>query len=180
MAMLTCVRTSSAEEEVVLSASDDGLSEIALLRIPSGQALAIQPRALVGLVAKGGAPIDLGWHWRLASLHAWLTLQLRFFVIRGPLTLAVQGRRGVRVQQARMTQAIRQGATLGFSTGVSYATVRSAPFLPYLRGQAPLLYDRFCGVGVHLYDETPGAGRSGRLRRGLEGMTDALLKLVGY
>lgn len=180
MTMLTCVRTRSADDQVVLSASDDGLSEIALLRIPAGQAMAIQPRALVGVLVRHGAPIDIRWHWRLCSLQAWLTLQWRFFVLRGPLTLAVQGKRGVRLQEARATQAIRQDATLGFSTEVAYSTVRSAPFLPYLRGQAPLLYDRFGGAGIYLYDETPGAGRSGRLRRGLEGLSDALLKLVGY
>lgn len=181
MALLTCVRTASLEETVVLSASDDGLSEIALLRVPAGQALAIQPRALVGLVAPQGGPIDIRWHWRLASLHAWLTLQLRFFVVHGPLTLAVQGKRGVRIQVAQGTQSIRQSATLGFSTGVAYSTVRSEPFLPYLRGQAPLLHDRFGGDGVYLYDETPEAGkRPGRVGRGLEGLTDALLKLVGY
>lgn len=179
MTMLTCVRTRSRDDQLVLSASDDGLSEIALLHIPAGQALAIQPRALVGVVARRTAPVDIRWHWRLASLHAWLTLQLRYFVMRGPLTLAVQGRRGVRLQEARATQAIRQTATLGFSTDAAYSTVRSEPFLPYLRGQAPLLYDRFGGAGVYLYDETPGAGKAGRLRRGLEGMTDALLKLVG-
>ncbi len=181
MAVLTCVRSPSPEEAVVLSASDDGLSEIALLRVPPGQALVIQPRALVGLVARQGQPLDIAWRWRLASLHAWLTLQLRFFVVRGPVTLAVQGKRGVRVQPAQGTQSIRQTATLGFSTGVAYSTVRSEPFLPYLRGQAPLLNDRFGGAGVYLYDETPGAGRrQGRIGRGLEGLSDALLKLVGY
>lgn len=181
MALLTCVRSSSPEEAVVLSASDDGLSEIALLRVPPGQALVIQPRALVGLVARQGHPVDIRWRWRLASLHAWLTLQLRFFVVRGPVTLAVQGKRGVRVQPARGTQSIRQTATLGFSTGVAYSTVRSEPFLPYLRGQAPLLNDRFGGAGVYLYDETPGAGnRQGRIGRGLEGLSDALLNLFGY
>lgn len=181
MALLTCVRSPSPEEAVVLSASDDGLSEIALLRVPPGQALVIQPRALVGLVTRQGHPVDIAWRWRLASLHAWLTLQLRFFVVRGPVTLAVQGKRGVRVQPAQGTQSIRQTATLGFSTGVAYSTVRSEPFLPYLRGQAPLLNDRFGGAGVYLYDETPGAGnRQGRIGRGLEGLSDALLKLVGY
>lgn len=181
MALLTCVRSPSPEEAVVLSASDDGLSEIALLRVPPGQALVIQPRALVGLVTRQGHPLDIAWRWRLASLHAWLTLQLRFFVVRGPVTLAVQGKRGVRVQPAQGTQSIRQTATLGFSTGVAYSTVRSEPFLPYLRGQAPLLNDRFGGAGVYLYDETPGAGRrQGRIGRGLEGLSDALLKLVGY
>ena len=181
MTLLTCVRTRSPDDAVVLSASDDGLSEIALLRIPAGQALVVQPRALVGLVAQQGKPIDIRWHWRLASLHAWLTLQLRYFVIRGPLTLAVQGTRGVRIQPAKATHAIRQTATLGFSTDAAYSTVRSEPFLPYLRGQAPLLYDRFGGAGVYLYDETPGGGnRPGKVSRGLEGLTDALLKLVGY
>ena len=181
MALLTCVRSPSPEEAVVLSASDDGLSEIALLRVPPGQALVIQPRALVGLVTRQGHPVDIAWRWRLASLHAWLTLQLRFFVVRGPVTLAVQGKRGVRVQPAQGSQSIRQTATLGFSTGVAYSTVRSEPFLPYLRGQAPLLNDRFGGAGVYLYDETPGAGRrQGRIGRGLEGLSDALLKLVGY
>ena len=181
MALLTCVRSPSPEEAVVLSACDDGLSEIALLRVPPGQALVIQPRALVGLVTRQGHPVDIAWRWRLASLHAWLTLQLRFFVVRGPVTLAVQGKRGVRVQPAQGTQSIRQTATLGFSTGVAYSTVRSEPFLPYLRGQAPLLNDRFGGAGVYLYDETPGAGRrQGRIGRGLEGLSDALLKLVGY
>jgi len=181
MALLTCVRGLGPEGAAVLSASDDGLSEIALLRVPPGQALVIQPRALVGLVALQGRPVDIRWRWRLASLHAWLTLQLRFFVIRGPVTLAVQGKRGVRVQPAQGTQSIRQTATLGFSTGVAYSTVRGEPFLPYLRGQAPLLNDRFGGAGVYLYDETPGAGsRQGRIGRGLEGLSDALLKLFGY
>ncbi|HBF49527.1 MAG TPA: hypothetical protein DDX04_03165 [Massilia sp.] len=181
MALLTCVRTANEGEAVVLSASDDGLSELALLGVPAGQALVIQPRALVGLVARQGGPLDIRWRWRLASLHAWLTLQLRFFVVRGPVTLAVQGKRGVRVQPAQGTQSIRQIATLGFSAGVAYSTVRSEPFLPYLRGQAPLLNDRFGGAGVYLYDETPGAGsRQGRIGRGLEGLSDALLKLFGY
>ena len=178
--LLTCVRTGGPEQQLVLSASDDGLSEIALVRIPPGQALALQPRALVGLIADAGAPLDIRWHWRLASLHAWLTLQLRFFVIRGPVTLALQGKRGVRVQGARDSHAVRQTATLGFSTDSAYATVRSEPFLPYLRGRAPLLHDRF-GGGIYIYDETPEAGRkAGRAGRGLEGLTDALLKLVGY
>jgi hypothetical protein len=182
MALLTSVRTRSVDDSVVLSSSDDGLSEIAIVRIPAGRALALHPRALVALVADTRTPPDIRWHWRLNTLHAWLTLQLRFFVLRGPLTLALQGKRGVRVQPARGMHASRQAATLGFSTDVAYSTVRSAPFLPYLRGQNALLNDRFEGSdGIYLYDETPQAGRnSGRVGRGLEGLTDALLKLVGY
>lgn len=182
MALLTSVRTRSADDPIVLSSSDDGLSEIAVVRIPAGRALALHPRALVGLLADSRTPPDIGWHWRLDSLHAWLTLQLRFFVLRGPLTLALQGKRGVRVQPARGRHASRQAATLGFSTDVAYSTVRSAPFLPYLRGQNALLNDCFDGSdGIYLYDETPQAGgKPGRVSRGLEGITDALLKLVGY
>ena len=76
---------------------------------------------------------------------------------------------------------VRQTATLGFSADVAYSTLRSAPFLPYLQGQADLLYDRFEGEhGIYLHDETLDAARvGGRVKRGLEGLTDGVLKVFG-
>lgn len=181
MVMLTCVRTRSHDEQVVLSAADGGLGELALIRVPAGSALVFQPRALVGVVCDQAAPPQVEQHWRLASLHAWLTLQLRYSVIRGPVTLILQGRRGVRVRQADGGHMVRQTATLGFSADVAYSTQRSAPFLPYLRGQTDLLYDRFDGGhGIYVHDETPSVGREGgRVKRGLEGLTDGVLKVFG-
>lgn len=181
MYLLTCVRTKRHHEEIVVSASDDGMSELAQVRLTAGAALVFHPRALVGLICERNAPLTIERHWRLASLHAWLTMQLRYFVIHGPVTLIVQGTRGVRVAPASGAHSVRQSATLGFSAGVAYSTVRSAPFLPYLRGQTDLFYDRFAGgEGIYIYDETPESGRrSGRLGRGVEGLVDAVLKVFG-
>ncbi|MET0981726.1 MAG: hypothetical protein ABWY02_06470 [Telluria sp.] len=181
MALLTCVRTRSRDEGVVLSAVDGELGELALIRVPAGSALVFQPRALVGLVCDRNAPLQVEQRWRLTSLHAWLTLQLRYFLIRGPVTLVLQGRRGVRVGQADGDHLVRQSATLGFSADVAYSTLRSAPFLPYLQGQTDLLYDRFSGgQGIYVHDETPATGRAGgRIKRGLEGLSDGVLKVFG-
>ncbi|MFC4933096.1 hypothetical protein [Massilia sp. GCM10023247] len=186
IALLTCVRTSHAGEQVLLSAGDAGASELALVRVGAGSALVFQPRALVGLVCERDRPLAIEAHWRLASLHAWLTLQLRYFLIRGPVTLVLQGTRGVRVQQADGAHLVRQSATLGFSSDVAYSTLRSAPFLPYLQGQTELLYDRFAregegAGGIFIHDASPGTrGKGGRVKRGIEGLTDGVLKVFGF
>ena len=172
---------SDAEASVTISASDDPLLEVAVLRLPAGTALVFQPRALVGLVADAGQPLAMSSHWRLGSLHAWLTLQLRFIVFRGPVTLIVRGCRGVRLERAGQGRSISQSATLGFSTDVLYSTMRSETFIPYLRGQQALLNDRFDGEhGVYLYEETPRHGKQpGKVGSWFEGFTDAILKVFG-
>ena len=179
MAVLTRI-TSTQSASVTLSASDDPLMEVALLHLPKGAALVLQPRGLVGLVFHGEQKSAISSHWRLASLHAWLTLQLRFIVFRGPVTLIVRGTRGVRMEPAGQGRSISQAATLGFSTGVLYSTTRSETFIPYLRGQQALLNDRFDGAGIYLYEETPRHGKQpGKVGSWFEGFTDAVLKVFG-
>ena len=179
MAALTRI-TSSEPASVTLSASDDPLMEVAVLYLPEGAALVFQPRGLVGLIFHGSDRPAISSHWRLASQHARLTLQLRFIVFRGPLTLIVRGTRGVRMEAASQGRSISQAATLGFSTGVLYWTTRSETFIPYLRGQQALLNDRFDGDGVYLYEETPRHGKQpGKVGSWFEGLTDAVLKVFG-
>ena len=179
MAVLTRI-TSIQPATVTLSASDDPLMEVALLHLPEGAALVLQPRGLVGMVFHGEQKSAISSHWRLASLHAWLTLQLRFIVFRGPVTLIVRGTRGVRIEPAGQGRSISQAATLGFSTGVLYSTTRSETFIPYLRGQQALLNDRFDGDGIYLYEETPRHGKQpGKVGSWFEGFTDAVLKVFG-
>ncbi len=179
MAMLTRI-TSTQSASVTLSASDDPLMEVALLHLPEGAALVLQPRGLVGLVFHGEQKSAISSHWRLASLNAWLTLQLRFIVFRGPVTLVVRGTRGVRMEPAGQGRSISQAAMLGFSTGVLYSTTRSETFIPYLRGQQALLNDRFDGDGIYLYEETPRHGKQpGKVGSWFEGFTDAVLKVFG-
>ncbi|SDA74568.1 MULTISPECIES: hypothetical protein [unclassified Janthinobacterium] len=172
---------SGAPACVTISASDDPLMEIAVVRLPAGGALVFQPRGLVGLILDAGQPLAMSSHWRLGSLHAWLTLQLRFIVFRGPATLIVRGCRGVRLERAGQGRSISQSATLGFTTDVLYSTLRSETFIPYLRGQQALLNDRFDGDnGVYLYEETPRHGKQpGKAGSWFEGFTDAILKVFG-
>ncbi|KKO64968.1 hypothetical protein VM94_01673 [Janthinobacterium sp. KBS0711] len=180
--MVALTRLESGEPaSVTLSASDDPLQEVAIVHLPAGSALVFQPRGLVGLICDAGQPLALSSHWRLGSLHAWLTLQLRFIVFRGPVTLIVRGCRGVRLERAGQGRSISQSATLGFSTDVLYSTLRSETFIPYLRGQQALLNDRFDGGnGVYLYEETPRHGKQpGKVGSWFEGFTDAILKVFG-
>nr|WP_314607269.1 hypothetical protein [uncultured Janthinobacterium sp.] len=180
--MVALTRLESGEPaSVTISASDDPLLEVAVVHLPAGGALVFQPRGLVGLVCEAGQPLAISSHWRLGSLHAWLTLQLRFIVFRGPVTLIVRGCRGVRLEPAGLGRSISQSATLGFSTDVLYSTMRSETFIPYLRGQQALLNDRFDGGnGVYLYEETPRHGKQpGKVGSWFEGLTDAILKVFG-
>ncbi|MGK5050616.1 hypothetical protein [Janthinobacterium sp. RB2P8] len=180
--MVALTRLESATTaSVTISASDDPLLEVAIIHLPAGSALVFQPRGLVGLICYAGQPLAISSHWRLGSLHAWLTLQLRFIVFRGPVTLIVRGCRGVRLERAGQGRSISQCATLGFSTDVQYSTLRSETFIPYLRGQQALLNDRFDGDnGIYLYEETPRHGKQpGKVGSWFEGFTDAILKVFG-
>jgi hypothetical protein len=172
---------SASPASIVVSPARDPLAEIALITLPKGSAMVFQPRALVGVIHRFGQPVSMQRYWRLWSLHAWLTLQLRYLVFRGPVTLIVKGCRGVRVDAVDHGRVISQSATLGFSTSTAYSTSRCQTFLPYLTGHAPLLNDRFEGdVGFCVYEEAlPADGRKGVFGRGLEGMTDSLLKVFG-
>ncbi|MCL6485075.1 MAG: hypothetical protein I4O49_13085 [Janthinobacterium lividum] len=180
MLLLTRLRSEQAAS-VTISASDDPLLEVAIVHLPAGCALVFQPRGLVGLICDAGQPLAISSHWRLGSLHAWLTLQLRFIVFRGPVTLIVRGCRGVRLERAGQGRSISQCATLGFSTDVLYSTLRSDTFMPYLRGQQALLNDRFDGDnGVYLYEETARHGKqAGKAGSWFEGCADAILKVFG-
>lgn len=168
---------------VVVSSQDDPLGEVGVIELPPGAAMVIQPRSLAAIVKPEGVPVAITRHWRLSSLHAWLTLQLRYLVFRGPCRLVLKGCRGVRAEEPRPGQPrlINQAATLGFSANLDYKTVRCETFVPYLRGREDLFNDLFAGgPGRYVYEELPArAGGRGMSGRGLEGFTDAVLKAFG-
>jgi hypothetical protein len=178
--MLKRLRTPQPAE-IVVSSTADALDEVALLELAHGDAFVLQPRGLVGIMFEAGQRPKIRSHWRLGTLHAWLTLQLRYLSFEGPATLIVKGCRGVRLEQAANGRTIGQDATLGFSINASYATVRAEPFIPYLRGRQPLLQDKFTGHGAwYLYEEVPRKARPGQPNRNpLEVLVDAGLKAFG-
>ncbi len=179
---LTRIRTDAPRVFVVSATGHDAVSEIGSVTVLAGEALVLQPRCLVGVLQRRDAPMRITRHWRLGTLNAWLTLQLRFLVFHGPATLFVKGARGVRLEAADAGRAIDQAATLGFGANVAYSQVRTETFFPYLSGRHALFNDRFSAEqGVYLYEETTGAGRRDRgpAGRQLEGIVDALLKIFG-
>ena len=171
----------SREAGIVVSATGDQLDEVALLELAPGEAFVLQPRALVGVVHGEGRRPAIRAHWRLGTLHAWLTLQLRYLAFEGPATLIVKGCRGVRLEAAAAGRTISQEATLGFSANARYGTVRAEPFLPYLQGVQPLFHDKFEGPGAcYLYEEVPRNAVRGRRRYDPFGvLVDAGLKAFG-
>lgn len=180
LAFLTRIRGPAADA-VTLSAIRDPLAEIAVLSLPDGAAVVLQPRAIAGVVQPMARPLRITSHWRLFSLNAWLTWQLRFLVFHGPAEIILSGRRGVRIEAATAGRSIGQDQLIGFSAGVAYASGRTETFIPYLLGREPLLKDRIAaGPGLLIAEEAPAAGRTGnRPPRGLEGLLDALLKPLG-
>jgi len=179
MFMLTRVGPAGAEP-VVISATKDPLSEVGVIDLAEGAAFVCQPRSLAGVIQDRRHPIRITRHWRLGSLHAWLTLQLRFLVFHGPGQLVIKGCRGIRIESAGTGRLINQAATLGFSANLDYANTRCETFVSYWAGKEDLFNDLFTGgSGVYVYEEMPDLKRATGVGRHLEGFTDALLKIFG-
>jgi|GEM_PF-432983 len=177
---LTRIRT-DATATVVVSATKDPLSEVGVISLPLGAALVFQPHRLIGVVQEQAQPLKITRHWRLGTLNAWLTLQLRYLVFHGPAQLVVKGCRGVRVERADQGRSINQAATIGFSANLAYSTLRCETFGAYLMGRQELFNDHFGGgPGFYVYEEMPhGGARTGLFGRGLEGFADSVLKVLG-
>jgi hypothetical protein len=180
MVALTRIRATPAES-FVISATRDPFSELGVITLPSGSALAFQPHNLAGVVQPRDRPLRITRHWRLTSLSAWLTLQLRYLVFHGPATQIVKGCRGIRVEPAGQGRSIDQAATIGFSANLSYSMTRCETFGAYLLGKRGLFNDHFAGgPGSYVYEEIPHFGKkAGIIGRGLEGVVDAVRKAFG-
>ena len=179
MVVLTRIRA-TGPEPVVVSSTTDPFSEVGVIRLTEGAALVLQPRNLIGMVQAIDRPIRIRRRW-LFSLAALITFQFRYLIFEGPGQLIIQGRRGIRVEQAGRGRSIDQRATIGFSPNLDYSPRRSETFGAYLMGMRGLFNDNFSGSpGFYVYEEMPNFGRkSGITGRGLEGLTDGLLKVFG-
>ena len=167
-------------EVATLSATEDLFDEIGLIDIPEGAGLIFKPRNLIGVIQRSDRPVRIRRVWRLGHLSAWLRLQLRFLVFQGPATLVVKGARGVALEPSRNGRRIAGAATLGWSAGLAYSVQRSETFLAYLMGKQSLFNDGFEGArGIVVYEEVPRRGARGLHGRGLEGLGDGLLKVIG-
>jgi len=177
---LTRIQTAHGET-ITLGAPAEPFSEFGVIALPEGSAIALQPSGLIGVAYPQDQPVKISRHWRINSLQAWLTLQLRYLVFHGPAKLIVKGCNGVRIESASSGLELNQALTMGFSANLNYSTGPSEVFFAYLTGQKELLNDRFSGgPGFFVYKVTPYNGKKGGVTgRGLEGLTDTLLKVFG-
>ncbi len=168
-------------EATTISAVRDPFAELAEIELPSGAACVLHPRALVAVVQPLGAPMRITSHWRLFSLNAWLTLQLRFLAFHGPCRLIVKGTRGVRLEPAQTGRIFGQDQLVGFSADLAYSVARTETFWPYLFGRESLFKDKVqAGGGLLIIEESPLSARNGAGgSKGLEGLLDAGLKVFG-
>ena len=173
-------RLRSDQREHVVVTGIEANHRVAAITVPTGGAVVVQPRALLGVVKQRSQRLVITRPWRIFWLISWITAQFRYIVFHGPCTLIVQGCNGVIIEDATRSRKIDRRLTLGFDAGVSYGAARSTSFLPYLRGQASLFNDRFDGAGRYFYEQrAAGAGKSGLWGRGLKGLGDALLSAFG-
>ena len=177
---LTRVRAGH-ETSLTVSATKDLVDEIGIIEVPEGSSLVFRPRNLVGLVRRVDRPLRLERVWTLDRLASWLTLRLRHLVFHGPCALIVKGARGVAIEPAGTGRRVAGAATMGWSGGLDHRVDRSETFLAFLTGKQSLFNDRFDGPsGMIVYEELPRGGAPGGLfGRGLEGLGDAMLKIVG-
>jgi hypothetical protein len=174
-------RIAGEGELTTVSAISDPFAEVTIIALPERSACVLQPRALAGVAHPIGRKLRITSHWRLLSLNAWLTMQLRYLVFHGPARLIVKGGRGVRVERAMHGRILGQDQLVGFSADLNYSVTRTETFWPYFLGRESLLKDRVeAGDGMLIVEEAPLAGRkAGQVRRGLEGAMDVALKAVG-
>lgn len=165
---------------VTVSATSDMFDEVGIIYIGEGSGLVFRPSNLIGAVQSEKRPLRIHSVWRFGHLSAWLTLQFRFLVFEGPCSLIVKGARGVALEPVQDGRRIGGAATMGWTSGVHYSVMRSETFLAYLAGKQSLFNDSFAGAGGKIiYEEMPRARKSGMFGRGLEGLGDGLLKVVG-
>lgn len=179
--LLFLTRIRGDGEQTTISAVRDPFAEVIVLSLPEGTACILQPRALAAVAQPSDRPLRVTTHWRLSSLTAWLTMQLRYVVFHGPTRLVLKGGRGVRIERAQHGRIFGQDQLVGFSTDLSYSVTRTETFWPYFLGREQLLKDRVeAGVGVLIVEEAPFAGRrASGVPHGIEGLMDAALKVFG-
>ncbi len=179
---LTFLTRIRGENEITtVSAVRDAFAEVTVLTLPEGGSCVLKPRAIAALAQPIGRPVRVTGHWRLFSLNAWLTLQLRYLVFHGPVRLIIKGGRGIRAERAERGRIFGQDQLVGFSADLAYSVTRAETFWPYFLGREQLLKDRVeAGNGLLIVEEAPMAGRrAGEVRNGIEGVIDAGMKVFG-
>lgn len=179
-------QTTDATFRVTLSSQESQTTEIALVTIPAGASMVLRPSFISGAVGMDGGKLHIRRHWRFFKMQSWITGQLRYFEFVGPCRLLVSGSRGVRAETLVLTvgqpepaRRTNQDATIGFTPGLAYRSVRAETFWAYFRGMNPLFDDLFVGQGVFLSQGTSARGPQEDVRKFWSGLRSGVLRVFG-
>lgn len=183
LTFLTRYRDVPDQALATISVGNEPFAEVTLLRLEEGQACMLQPRLIVAVLQPVDRPMRISGHWRLTSLQAWLTAQLRFLVFHGPAMLVLKGARGLHMVAADHDLDLPADHVVGFSANLSYGVTRAATFQPYFFGREALLRDAVRrGPGIVVLEEGPALATEkaahGPSHR-LENTLDVVLKFFG-
>lgn len=154
--------------------SDSYLLEVRLHEHPG---FVFHPRLLVAVIGD----VQLWTEWRLFSVHAWLTGQLRYIGVKGSGRCVFEGFGDILAQPvSNLPTRIEQELVVGFDARLDYATARTETFLPYLLGRAPLVDDVFSGKGAYLWQKNTRQTPRTPAERWFEFFFGALGKLLGF
>ena len=162
--------------EVSLWSGVDADRQLVLVDLNDHPGLVFRPRHLVGLIHQPGM-LRLRRKWRLLSLHAWCTLQLRYILLEGTGQVVLWALGGVESASPITGQrCVTQSAVAGFDGRLQYSVRRNETFWPYLRGREPLFDDCFVGESSYL---VAVAGGQGERNVGLDGWLDRVFGVIG-
>lgn len=181
------INTGEREYSITFSTQEEPMTELSVIELPAAASLVLRPSHLAGVVTRADQRLKIDRHWRLLSLHAWVTLQFRYFEFHGPCRLIVCGQRGVRAEfmrsgegEALLARRTNQDSTIGFTPNLMYHSARAETFWAYYRGRNPLFDDLFRGgSGAFICQEISSRGSAWSIRRFWSSFWGALLKVFG-
>ena len=165
---LTRIRCLSEKENesktVTFSHQEEGMIEVAMVTLKEGEQLVFRPLFLAGMIYREG---ELPWirsRWIFNQLHAWVTLQFRYFIVTGPVRLLFTAGRGIQEEKIEGTEEsfrINRNLTIGFSPSLEYRSRRAETLMAYVLGKNPLFDDYFSKEGRLYNQQIAGLGEEG-------------------
>lgn len=177
--LMFCTRVPNETNQTVsvsLSSSDPDL-QITEIALRDNCEVVLHPNKIIAIKGE----IVVRATWRLTSLHAWLTAQVRFLSFRGPgsiFLLGCGGVEGVFIKEG--AQHLEQHLTVGFDSSLSYSARRTETLIPFLQGNARLFEDRFEGTGVYLRENASQPQRSTLTERSFGAILSIVGKFFGF
>jgi hypothetical protein len=175
--LLTCLKGEETGVEVTLAAPKDPNAYLMRLDFERHPGVVIHPKHIVGVL---GSP-QLSTRWRVFSLQAWATWQLRYILFEGTGGLIVEGLGDViATTPGEKPTKIEQPLVMGFDTRLTAGVRRTEVFLPYLFGKTPLVDDLFAGPHVFLWQKSTSVEHRNPVARTFDALFAAMGKLLGF